>query len=83
MPPLGRSVIGAALALAICGLLYRDLRRGALVATVLVAAFFGYGHVASCSARTEPRRPAGGVGLLIVVVAVLRLAAAGRSASRA
>jgi hypothetical protein len=46
VPPLGRSVIGAALALTVCGLVYRDMRRGALVASVLVAAFFGYGHIA-------------------------------------
>lgn len=45
VPPLGRAVIGAALALSICGLVYRDMRRGALVASILVAAFFGYGHV--------------------------------------
>jgi hypothetical protein len=45
VPPLGRAVIGAALALTICGLVYRDLRRGALVTSILVAAFFGYGHV--------------------------------------
>jgi hypothetical protein len=55
VPPLGRSIIGAALGLAICGLLYRDLRRGALVASALVAAFFGYGHLAGILGANVPR----------------------------
>ncbi|HSL32547.1 MAG TPA: hypothetical protein VK871_02795 [Candidatus Limnocylindrales bacterium] len=43
--PLGRSVLGAAGLLVVLALSFRDLRRGALVATALVVAFFGYGHV--------------------------------------
>jgi hypothetical protein len=72
VPPLGRSVIGAALALAICGLLYRDLRRGALVATALVAAFFGYGHVAKLLGADVSRDlMLAGWAAVIVVVALL------------
>lgn len=44
--PLARAVIGALIAWAIASLLFRDLRRGAVVATALVVAYFGYGHVA-------------------------------------
>ncbi|MFN8624224.1 MAG: hypothetical protein U0869_26070 [Chloroflexota bacterium] len=72
VPPLGRSVIGAGLALAICGLLYRDLRRGALVATALVAAFFGYGHVAKLLGEDPSREVMlAGWGILILVVVLL------------
>ena len=44
--PLARAVIGAAIAWLVASLLFRDIRRGAVVATALVVAFFGYGHVA-------------------------------------
>ena len=45
--PLARAVLGAALAWVVLALVFRDVRRGAVVATALVIALFGYGHVAS------------------------------------
>ncbi|MFN8620944.1 MAG: hypothetical protein U0869_09405 [Chloroflexota bacterium] len=45
IPPLGRALIAASLLLLIAALLFRDIRRGALVSGALVIAWFGYGHV--------------------------------------
>lgn len=78
IPPLGRSVLGAALALTVCGLVYRDLRRGALVATALVAAFFGFGHVAVIVGEDVSRElqlAAWALLIGITIVAAWRLAA--------
>jgi hypothetical protein len=44
--PLARGVAAAAVATALLGLLFRDLRKGAIISTSLVVAFFGFGHVA-------------------------------------
>lgn len=44
--PLGWAVAGAAVTMTVAALLFRDWRRGALVASALVVAFMGYGHVA-------------------------------------
>ncbi|HSH21484.1 MAG TPA: hypothetical protein VK992_02550, partial [Candidatus Caenarcaniphilales bacterium] len=44
--PLGWSILGAALVLVVAALVLRDLARGAVVASALVVAFFGYGHLA-------------------------------------
>jgi hypothetical protein len=73
VPPLGRSVIGAALALAVAGFLLRDLRRGAIVASALLAAFFGYGHVATVAGPDGPSRDVllAGWALLVAVAAIL------------
>ena len=72
IPPLGRSMIGAVLALSILGLLYRDMRRGALVTSVLVAAFFGYGHVKALAGPDVSREALLGMwAVLIAVVAIL------------
>ncbi|HEY4189663.1 MAG TPA: hypothetical protein VGM28_04505 [Candidatus Limnocylindrales bacterium] len=43
--PLARAVAGAALVWAVCAVVLRDPRRGAVVATASVVAFFAYGHV--------------------------------------
>ena len=43
--PLGRAMLGAALAMGVAGLVFRDVRRGAVVASTLVIVYFGYGHV--------------------------------------
>ena len=43
--PLGRAILGAAIAIAVCSLLLRSLRRGAIVASALVIAFYAYGHI--------------------------------------
>ncbi len=45
--PLVRAIVGAAAALGVCALLFRDWRRGAIVATALVAAFALFGRLGS------------------------------------
>lgn len=45
--PLFRAMAGAAVALAVLSLVYRNAMRGAIVASMLVIAFFAYGHVAT------------------------------------
>jgi hypothetical protein len=52
--PLIRSVAGAAAALVVLGLVFRDLRKGAIVASALVVAFFAYGHVDRFLAANAP-----------------------------
>ena len=47
IPPLGRAIIGAGLATIVPALLLRDLKRGAIVGSALVAAFYGYGHLST------------------------------------
>ena len=49
--PLSVAVGGAALLLALTTLALRDWHRAALVTTVLVAAFFGYGHAWNAAAQ--------------------------------
>ena len=44
--PLARAVVGAAVLTTVLALLFRDVRKGAIVATAIVIAFFGFGHVA-------------------------------------
>ena len=44
--PLARAVVGAAALTAVLALVLRDVRKGAIVATAIVVAYFGYGHVA-------------------------------------
>ena len=45
--PLVRAIVGAAVALGVCALLFRDWRRGAIVATALVAVFALFGRLGS------------------------------------
>src|SRR5688572_17679865 len=51
LPPLARTVVGAAVVLLAAGLLLRDFRRGAIVATALVIAWSAFGHI---SGLVEP-----------------------------
>jgi hypothetical protein len=44
--PLARAVAAAAILTAVLALVLRDIRKGAIVATAVVIAYFGYGHVA-------------------------------------
>ncbi len=62
--PLGRAILGAAIALAVCSLLLRNVRRGAIVASALVIAFYAYGHVSPAIVLVRRRRshPARGLG---------------------
>ena len=56
-------VLGAALVTIVLGLLFRDRRRGALVATPLVVGLLMYGHAAHLVASSTCRvRPAGRLG---------------------
>jgi hypothetical protein len=49
--PLARNVVAAAALTGLLGLLFRSLRRGAIVATAAVVAFVAFGHVASTVAN--------------------------------
>jgi hypothetical protein len=44
--PLARAVAAAAVLTALLALILRDIRKGAIVATAIVIAYFGFGHVA-------------------------------------
>jgi hypothetical protein len=70
--PLTRSVVVAAVLLAALGLAFRDARRGALVASALIVAFFGYGHVAELAAglRIDERVQLAAWGLVVLVAIV-------------
>jgi hypothetical protein len=46
IPPLARAVLAAATLGVVAGILLRDLRRGALIASGLVVLWFGFGHLA-------------------------------------
>ncbi len=52
--PLVRAIVGAAAVLGVCALLFRDWRRGAIVATALVAAFALFGRLSSALDRSVP-----------------------------
>jgi hypothetical protein len=52
--PLVRAIVGATAALAVCALLFRDWRRGALVASAIVAAFALFGRVSSTLDQAVP-----------------------------
>ncbi len=45
--PLLTALLAAAVVLAVCALLFRDLRRGAVLATAIVVAFAFFGHLGS------------------------------------
>jgi hypothetical protein len=44
--PLARAVLAAAALTAVLALVFRDVRKGAIVATAIVIAYFAFGHVA-------------------------------------
>ena len=77
LPVLVIAVLGAALALGAAALVFRDARRGALVATAAVVVLLGYGHVAAAVAPSGVPRWALGVALaaafLASVVVALRI----------
>ncbi len=47
LPILGLAILGSSVSLLVTKLVWRDLRRGAIVVSALVIAFFAYGHVAN------------------------------------
>jgi hypothetical protein len=75
--PLVRAIIGGAAALGVCALLFRDWRRGAIVASALVAVVSLFGRIGSVldqAGVSELVQVVGwGVLLGIAVVAALRL----------
>ena len=77
VPPLGRALIAASLLLHVAALLFRDIRRGALVSGALVIAWFGYGHVAELAgpagAAREVQLAGWAVFLLVALVAAILL----------
>ena len=77
--PLGRAVLGAVIALAVASLLLRDRRRGAIVASALVVAFYAYGHVSPglSSFGADERTQLGGWAALVIVAIVYAIRAHG------
>jgi hypothetical protein len=67
--PLVRAVAGAAVALAVAALAYRDARRGAIVVSALVVAFFGYGHVATIIGGETPNDAVLVAGWVVLILA--------------
>jgi hypothetical protein len=83
--PLARAVLGAAGAILALGLVFGDLARGALVASSLVVAFFGYGHVAGLLGLDAPddrlQLAAWGGLVLVATVTAARAGSVGRLTS--
>lgn len=52
--PLVRALVGAGATLGVCALLFRDWRRGAIVATAIVAAFALFGRLSSALDQQVP-----------------------------
>lgn len=75
--PLARGVLAAAGVTLVAALVLRDLRKGAIVATAIVAAFFGFGHVAGYLADIglDDAAQVGAWGLLVVATFVYALRA--------
>jgi hypothetical protein len=70
--PLAMAVGGAMLALAIGAVIARDWHRGALVATVLVIGFFGYGHAWNAAAGVlDSQWPLIGAWALLMVIGLI------------
>jgi hypothetical protein len=85
--PLVAAIGGGLVALAAAALLARDWHRAALVATVLVIGFFGYGHAWNAVAGTlDSQWPLIGAWALLVVIGlfvVWRFGKRARTATRA
>jgi len=81
--PLIWSVVTAAIILAVLGLVFRSVRRGAIVASVLVIGFFAFGHVATALVGTgiDETLQLAGWGILLLA-AIIYAARAGASLPR-
>ncbi|MFI5292462.1 MAG: hypothetical protein ACHQ02_06320, partial [Candidatus Limnocylindrales bacterium] len=77
--PLGRAMLGAALAMGVAALVFRSARRGAVVASALVIVFFGYGHVAEALAGIGATDRVLLLGCAAVIVATVVYAARART----
>jgi hypothetical protein len=77
--PLARSLAGAAVVWAACSLLLRSIRRGAIVATAAVIAFYAYGHAAPVLTERglDERAQLVAWGILMVAVLVYAIRARG------
>ena len=85
--PLAAAVGGGMVALAIAAVVARDWHRGALIASVLVIGFFGYGHAWNAVADVLPNQwPLIGAWALLVLIGLFvawRSSRWARSATRA
>ena len=77
--PLARAVAAAAVLTAVLALLLRDIRKGAIVATAIVVAYFGFGHVARFLAGRGVSDAAQLAAWVIVVVGAFVFAVRGAS----
>jgi hypothetical protein len=77
--PLTRSVLAAAVLTGLLALLFRDLRRGAIVATSIVVAFFAFGHVAGAltGAGLGDREQLAAWGVVVIAATVYAIRARG------
>jgi hypothetical protein len=77
--PLARAIAGAAMVWGVAAVVLRDARRGAIVATAAVVAFFAYGHVSGgLSARgLDDRAQLALWGLVFVAALVYAIRARG------
>lgn len=71
VPPLGQAVIVGAALTAFAALAFRDLRRGALMGSALLVAWFAYGHVADLLASTTVGRDVQLAAWLVFLVVAL------------
>jgi Sulfatase len=74
LPVLGLAIGGSALALLVTKLVWRDLRRGAIVVSALVIVFFAYGHVANALVDLRVPGFAQQVGWVLFVIAAALVA---------
>ncbi len=77
--PLLWSVIGAGVAVVLLALAYRSPRRGAIVASALVVAFFAFGYVASALTGTGLAEAAELIGWVVFVILAAVYAARARA----
>ncbi|HEV8697784.1 MAG TPA: hypothetical protein VGQ89_08835 [Candidatus Limnocylindrales bacterium] len=76
---MARAVLAAAALTGVLALIFRDVRKGAIVATATVVAFFGFGHVAEFLAGLGLSDTAQLGGWAVVVVATSIFAARAKS----
>jgi hypothetical protein len=81
--PLGAAIAGAGITLLVCIVLFRDVRRGGLLASALVALFMSFGHawnIARDDHGLTDRMPLAWAWLAIAVIALLLVWRSGRFA---
>jgi hypothetical protein len=77
--PLARAVGTAAAVMAVLALVLRDIRKGAIVATAIVVAYYGFGHVAGFLTGRGISEAAQLGGWAVIVIATCILAVRGTS----